>query len=248
MTNTYEIKTEHFSGPLEKLLELIESQKMNITSVNLASVTADFLEYLNHIQTLKPDNTTNIDKITLNRLISDFIVIASKLLLLKSKTLLPQIELTPEEEEEIFDLESRLRIYKEIKTAGVDFKSIWDNEKRSFARDLFQNKPPIFYPPTELKPTTLAKIASQLASIERNHIPKGEMPKQTIISLSSKIQELIERINQTPSFSFKGYSKEKERREVVALFLAILHLIRDKLIDIEQSSTFGDVIIKKNNI
>jgi len=138
MPHIYEIKTEQFSGPLEKLLELIESQQMNITSVSLASVTADFLHYLNHLQTAETANP-NLDKDSLHRLISDFIVVASRLLLIKSKHLLPQIELTPEEGTEIFDLEERLKIYKEIKLASIHVKSLWTDNRHSSARDLFQN-------------------------------------------------------------------------------------------------------------
>ena len=82
----YELKTEQFSGPIEKLWELIEEKKLEITELNLAEVTADFLNYLKTIEKVEP------------KLLADFVVIASRLLLIKSKALLPNLELTVEEE------------------------------------------------------------------------------------------------------------------------------------------------------
>src|SRR3989344_8157637 len=100
----FEVKSEAFNGPMAKLLELIEEKQLEITRVNLATVTADFIKYIESLgEAVMPD------------ILSDFIVVASRLLLIKSKVLLPNLELTQDEEGDILDLEHRLRIYREYK-------------------------------------------------------------------------------------------------------------------------------------
>ncbi|MEK7162430.1 MAG: segregation/condensation protein A, partial [Patescibacteria group bacterium] len=97
---TYELKLENYQGPLQKLLELIEEKKMEITIINLAEVTSSFFEYLKKLEALGMDHS----------LLADFLVIASKLLLIKSKVLLPSLPLTEEEESDIRGLESQLKL------------------------------------------------------------------------------------------------------------------------------------------
>src|SRR5258706_15754469 len=102
---TYELKIEQYEGPLEKLLQLIEERKLAITEISLAAVTDDFLKYLETMLEVPPG------------VLADFIVVASRLVLIKSKSLLPELPLTEEEEEDIKDLEQRLLLYKRLKEA-----------------------------------------------------------------------------------------------------------------------------------
>ncbi len=111
----FEVKQDVFSGPMEKLLELIEVRQIEITRVNLATVTADFIAYVEQLgETISP------------AILSDFVVIAARLLVLKSKVLLPSLELTQEEESDILDLEHRLRLYREFKKGGEYLKTLWN--------------------------------------------------------------------------------------------------------------------------
>ena len=150
----YTIKTELFSGPLEKLLELIEERKLEITAMNLAEVTGDFLNYLKNIQ-----------EKTEPGILADFVVIASKLILIKSKALLPNLELTKDEETEIKDLETRLKIYNEFRIAAQHIKELVEKETRSYSRPLLAalGKQAVFYPPQELKLSDLSRAALNLA-------------------------------------------------------------------------------------
>src|ERR1700691_5014627 len=115
----YELKMGEFSGPLEKLLELIEAQKMDVSEVSMARVTDDFLKYLEALKTSGLADAVAdgmaldaLDKVRLDlRVLADFISVASRLIFLKSKYLLPGLALTDEEEADIKDLESRLQIY-----------------------------------------------------------------------------------------------------------------------------------------
>lgn len=98
----FEIKTEQFSGPLDLLLKLIEERNLEITEISLSSVTNEYLDYIKQIES----NTNEL---------ADFLVIASTLILIKSKAILPTLELSSEETEEILDLKERLIVYKIFK-------------------------------------------------------------------------------------------------------------------------------------
>ena len=125
----YELKTEKFSGPLEKLLALIEAREMDVSEVSMAHVTDDFLKYL---ETFKKDG---VDGVALEfdlRVLADFIAIASKLIFLKSKYLLPGLALTEEEEADIKDLDPRLHIYQQLKPAIKLVNRLWQTSRAPF--------------------------------------------------------------------------------------------------------------------
>lgn len=231
----YQVKTEQFSGPLNKLLELIEAKKLEITTLSLAEVTADFINYVR-----------NLEKGIGPQVLADFVVVASRLILIKSKTLLPSLELTKEDEEEIKDLESRLKIYKEFKEGGQIIKQLWDKNQAAFSRELFENLPPIFYPSKNLSTNNLTKAIMKLTEALRELMPETHNLKRTIISVEEKVKELLIRLTQAAGHSFESLAKDKPKQEIIAAFLAILHLLRDKLINVEQIGQFGDIILKKS--
>jgi len=230
----YEIKTESFAGPLDKLLEMIEERKMEITIVNLAGITNDFLKYL---QTLNKENVHP-------SVISDFVIVASKLLLIKSKALLPSLELTQEEEKDIQDLELRLKIYKEFKEASLKVKSLWENKQYCFGKELFSDLPPIFYPPEKLESKDLVGPIEKIIIELKALIPEKKSIKKAVISIKEKMEELLNRFKQQAENSFRGITESKSKLEIIVFFLAVLHLIRDRLITSTQGDQFSDIIIK----
>lgn len=233
--NTYEIKLDQFTGPLDKLLELIEERKMEITLVNLAEITNDFLKYLQDIN----EETTHPS------IIADFIIVASKLLLIKSKALLPSLELTQEEEKDIQDLELRLKIYKEFKEASLKIKTLWENKKYCFGKELFSDLPAIFYPPKNLEIKDLIDPIEKIIAELKALIPEKKTVKKTVISIKEKMEELLGRFKQKAEDSFKNVIESKSRLEIIVFFLAVLHLIRDRLITTTQGDQFSDIIIKQ---
>lgn len=232
----YDLSLEYYQGPLDKLLELIEEKKLEITLVSLAQVTADFLVY---VKKLENDNDVN------RRLIADFISIASKLLVLKSKTLMPSLELEADEENEIKNLELRLKIYQEIKQTQVLIKDKWNTKNQIYNRELLTGSGPLFYPPSKLTKeelfTAFFKIVEEL---ERTLKPTGSV-KIEIINLQKKIEEIVKRLSEKPVF-LKSLRKQETRGELIALFLAVLHLIREHLIYVEQENHFDEIKIAKN--
>lgn len=229
----YEFKTEQFSGPIEKLLELIEEKKMEITELNLADVTADFLKYLEKLESVE------------SRLLADFIVVASKLLLIKSKAILPGLPLTEDEEKDIKDLEARISFYQQFKPAIAILKNMAEQKKFSFSRPLFFGRPAIFYPPKNLNNETLRRaIDSALEALKEISTRETKVIESSIISLEEKIKEVVSRLDGGTQY-FGKIAKEKSRAEIIVFFLALLHLLREQMIKVEQEQVFDDIIIKK---
>lgn len=235
----YEVKTEKFTGPLDKLLQLIEEKHLEITQVSLAEVTTDFLSYVK-----------TIGEKALPAILADFLVVAAKLVLIKSKALLPMLELSQEEEGEIHDLESRLRIYREFKVAGEHITKLWGKNKIAYGRPLFLSlgDSVIFYPPAALKLGDLSQAIKNLAISLQALLPETSKVKRAIITIEQKIEELLNRLKggeASGRHSMKTMVKEKSREEVIVLFLAILHLLKDKMIFVEQGGHFEDIMIQK---
>ncbi len=235
--NNYEVKLDKFSGPLEKLLEMIEERELEITMVSLAQITGDFLEYLKTL-----DETSKHPSV-----LADFVVIASRLLLIKSKAILPSLELTEEEETDIKDLEQRLRVYKEFKVAAELMKNTWEKRQSVYGRELFSNLPVIFYPSPNLSTGSLTaklnEILHELAAL----IPDKQMVRKVVMTLEHKVRELLNRLKDQAQQSFRNLSQDKPKIEIIMIFLAVLHLLRERLISAEQSEQFSDIAISSGN-
>lgn len=226
----YELKIDEFEGPLGKLLELIEERKLEVTRLNLAEVTADFLKYL---QTLKETDP---------RTIADFIAVAAKLILIKSHALLPQIQLSEEEEKEALDLTLRLKIYKEFKAAELCLKPLWLKHV-AYSRDYLTGVPNGFYLNGKLEPADLLKRIVKLSEELSIFFPKQCSAQIKLLNIEEKIKELIIKVDKVFKTSFNEVTRDKTRSEVVVLFLALLHLLKDNLVNINQGDRFSDIEI-----
>ena len=220
---TYELALDAYRGPLDKLLELVEEKKLAITEISLAAVTADFLAYLKKLEAEK------IDQI----LLADFLAVASKLILIKSKFLLPSL-VTEEDELEIRDLEIRLRLYQEIKQAMILVKRSWQPLPQIFSREYLAQIGPVFYPPREV-------TAGLFADFEKIFRPVAVI-KTEIINLKAKIEEVFKKLTDRP-LEFQKLSNRHSKNELIVLFLAILHLIKEQLILVNQPTHFREMTI-----
>jgi len=234
----YELKLEQFSGPIEKLLELIEEKKLEITELSLAQVTADFLAYLQTL-TDADDTQTNAEKV------ADFLVVASRLLLIKSKALLPELVLAEEEEEEIKDLERRLKIYQEFKAARNYLKALWREQPLIFSREFLAASGFNFYPPKNLKPTDLKTALENIVKELQKFIYETQEIKLEVINLAEKMQEFLKRFKTAPKISFNKITDSQSRNEIITYFLVILHLIKDHLVQVQQNKRFSEITIEK---
>jgi segregation and condensation protein A len=236
----YEFKTEQFSGPIEKLLEMIEAKKMEITDLNLAEVTADFLDYLEKAKNGKQESAMD------SRVLSEFIVIASRLILIKSKALLPSLELSGEDEQEIEKLKDRLKFYKEFRPALALIKKKWAEGKFSVSRPLFANRPAIFYPAENITFEELKKSLEKIFESLKEFEDKSQPMENSIIRLEEKIEEILEKLASS-EFDFEGMAKERGKTEVIVMFLAVLHLLARRLIKVEQNGRFSGIMLKKHH-
>lgn len=234
----FQLQLEQFSGPIEKLLEFIEEKKLEITELSLAEITADFIKYLNglnkQIESGSPVNS---------RILADFIVIASRLLLIKSKALLPNFNLTSEEEKEIKDLENRLKLYQQFKPAIYYLKNLWEKNNFSISRPLFAGRAAFFYPAENITIESLKKSIAAVFEVFEELTKKTQSIKSSHISLEEKIQEVLSRLKK--NLKFNKLTEEKTRPEIIVLFLAVLYLLGKQVIKVEQKEKFSDIMIEK---
>lgn len=233
MVVMYNIKLEQFEGPLELLAELIDGEKLNITRISLAQVTDQYLEYLEKNEDI---NLANL---------ADFLTVASKLILIKSKSLLPLLVLDDDEEEEIVDLENQLIEYKKFKDASVKIGEILDSDKCSFSRESFLELDPVFSPPEDLSVDDLENAYGMIL----NEIPAvddlREERVREVVSLKEKIDNLRIFLKKKIETSFHELvDGSQDKVEVVVSFLAMLEMAKRRIIAVEQEGIFEDIKLK----
>jgi len=237
-TEDFKIKTAGFEGPFGLLLNLIEKRKLFINDVSLSAVTEDYLSYMNKLGELSPAE------------VSSFVLVAASLLLIKSKSLLPNLDLTLEEEGDIKNLEERLRLYELFTKLGSNIKNDF-GEKIIFAPEERKNEILIFLPDEQITKESMMTFARDVLGAMPKKIFMPEVEIRAVISIEEMIDKLTERIKNAVKMSFKdfngtGKSATKEEKVVVIVgFLAMLEMVRQGIIDAVQEIDSGDIIIEK---
>jgi len=232
----YHIKTEKFEGPLDLLLELIEKEKMNINEFSLAHVTDQYLEHIKNDKTIHLEN------------LADFLSVASKLILIKSRTLLPLLEFSEEEEEEIKDLAQQLAEYKKFKEASLKLGQIAEKKKISYSREIFSGVKATFYPPENFNVYDFKKHFQVILE----EIPVVEKLEQEfvaeVVTLEQKIDDLQNFLRQKIETSFVELTASAENKvDVIVSFLAILEMVKQRIVDVEQIGIGEDIKLKISN-
>jgi segregation and condensation protein A len=234
---TYNVKLEKFEGPMELLLELIEKEKLNITELSLARVAGEYLEYIK-----------NNEKIQLDHL-AEFLSVASRLILIKSRSLLPALKFSDEEEAEIRDLAAQLEQYKKFKEASAKIRKMAEAGRMCFCREGFLGVKSVFYPPRNLNAFDLKKnflkILSEIPLIEKLQ----EEIVAEVITLEEKISDLEQTLRQKIETSFSNLiSGAREKIDIIVSFLAVLEMVKQRIINVEQNKLFEDIklSIKEN--
>jgi segregation and condensation protein A len=230
----YALKIEHYEGPLEKLLELIEERKLDVSEISLATVTDDFLKYLEGLPEVAP------------ALLADFLVVASRLVLIKSKALLPELVLTDEEEHDIKDLEHRLETYRRLKGAERHVMELWRSGHHAASRPyLFHaaSLPPIFHPGSGLDAAVLAEAFRRIYTVLEKITLETATVRDTIVSLEEKMRDVLARMATLREINMIGLSPSRSRADIVVIFLAVLHLAREGRVILAQAEQFSDIIV-----
>ncbi len=229
--------------PYDKILDLVESKQLDITAVSLSEITSDFLDY---VRNLREPASRRSDP----HVLADFVAVAAKLLLIKSKALLPSIQLSQEEESDIKELEERLKIYQRFRLASHHLKNILETENRSFARPYLIGSGVLFRPPKKIaaiqlwQSVTLAaeKIGRDIGNWQKNQ----ELVKIKIISIETKIKELMVKFTQSlKSRKFSQLIKDRTKSEMVVVFLAVLHLLKENKVTISQQRPFQEIYVER---
>ncbi len=237
MIDSFKIKTPAFEGPLDLLLSLVEKRKLFINDIALSKVTDDFIAYIQNFEAMPMADS------------AQFILIASTLLLIKSKSLLPALTLTEEEEEGIHDLETRLKIYKRIKDASINVKNLFGNEMIFFQST--QRLPQsVFAPHESMNLLSLAQAIKDIikALPKKENIPKAVVRK--VVSLEEMIENLTKRITQGLKMKFSDFSSghKAEKVNVIVSFLAMLELVKQGIIYVTQENNFDDIHMESKEV
>jgi len=237
MGSGFTIKTEVFEGPLDLLLSLVEKRKLFINDISLAAVADDYISYIQRFQNLPVGHTAN------------FILIASTLVLIKSKSLLPTLTLTEEEEGSIEDLQQRLKEYKRIKELSIHVKESF-GKQIIFQRNQSTHREPVFSPDKKTSTeSVLFAIKNIIAKLPKKEIISQAVVKK-VVSLEEVIGNLTGRIQSALSLSFREFAGvgKKERVEVVVGFLAMLELVKQGVIDVVQEESFKDISMESKEV
>ena len=233
----YLVKSGEFEGPVHLLLQLIQDRKMHVSEVSLAAVTEDFLKFL-------ADNTLSYSQV------SSFIVVASTLVLVKARSLLPQMELTEEEEASIEDLTERIRQYQVVQKYAEALSPLY-LKNVSFERT-WVDRNPVFAPDAQM---TTPGLATVMQGIFEAFPVMEKLPEKTmrvVVRLEEVIENLRNRVQSGLAFhsrdimdKYRNAIDPTEKREAkvfaVVSFLAILELVKKGIGNVAQHDQFGDI-------
>lgn len=236
MPEDFKVKVGEVEGPLQLILDLVEKRKLHISEVSLSQIADEFVEHIKSFDQGESDYIPNL---------SDFILVASTLLLIKSRSLLPTLQLTEEEEGSIEDLEKRLAEYKKYKELSQKISKMFGNFLY-FAEEP-KEKMVVFHPAADI---SLLSLKNALLQVLQNVPQKAaELPKVTvekIVSLQEMMQNLSERIKTSLKTSFRDFSRlgKAEKVEVIVSFLAMLELVKRGAVRVSQDKHFEDIEIE----
>lgn len=223
-----------FEGPLDLLLSLIEENKLPITDVSLASVADQYVAYVNRLEEIDP------------AAVMEYLLIAVRLMFIKSQVLLPRpAERDDEDEEPTDDLAEQLIAYQRAKAAAELLRQIEDAHHRSFlrpARPIARPSAPVLQPGDAFE---LAKALKQvLARLENEEKPALELQPQ--VSIDARIEDIRERLKDGGPQSFMQLLTSVCTRDaVVATFLAVLQLLKRLEIEVQQDQPLGEIRIRR---
>ncbi len=230
----FRLPESEFEGPLDLLLHLIEHRELDITRVSLGAVADQFLE------TISAPGVIELSAL------ADYLVIAAKLILIKSRLLLPQPETpTPEGEEDIGEsLARQLREYKMFKQVAVFLRERERQGLRAYPR---------FAPPPRPQPASWKLVgvtaddlarALQNALHVRPSLPQGTLSVPLSVSIDQEIRRIVELTTKRARVNFSRLLKRAETRiGIIVTFLAVLELIKRNQIDAQQDGLFGEIVL-----
>ena len=243
-TNKYAIKIENFEGPLYLLCHLIDVNKMNICDIKISEIADQYIDYINKMEEMNLEIT------------SEFLVMASTLIYLKSKQVLPNDN---EESEELTEQELLQRIieYKKYKEITKKLREMYNDSAVRYYKAPDDIELPKQKLEKEYSQEEIVTLYKEI--IERNNNKINENAKNIekiaitdTYSVASKVKEMLKELSKKPKFIFNAlFSMKKcEKEEVVTAFSGLLELSRRNKVTTSQNELFGDISVEKqkNNV
>ena len=239
----YSIKIEDFEGPLDLLCFLVKKNKMNIDDINIYKIIEEYLEYMYIMESLNLEVAT------------EFITMASMLIYLKSKKILPK-SCDDKEEDEISEelLKEKIIQYKKYKQASIRLSSRYEeyNYRVSKKREeLVLDKKEfegLYTPYTLTRSYKLQILKFQMKeNVNKDNIDRLVIKEK--VSVKDKIKEMFTLLSKIPKFIFNTMflNKNKSKDEIISAFLGILEMAKKNEIKIKQENIFSDILVEKSN-
>ena len=221
------ISVDTFSGPLDLLLQLIEQQQLDISQISLSTVAEQYISELQKMTELPVDE------------LADFLVIAAKLVLIKSKLMIGT-EVEPDEVG--LDLERQLRMYREFVEAAKKMNTLFNKRRVGYPRDSWVTMEPMFNPPERIKAGDLESIfhdvLKELEPITR--LPQTVMVRT--INIREKINHIKDHLLQVKQTSLRELLQHaNSKTDIIITFLALLELVKQRDITLAQETMYGEV-------
>ncbi len=240
----YEVELAGFSGPLDALLELVERKKLELNEVNLTAVTGDFMRYVGEL-TRVPEPRP----VSLVQTIADFLSVATRLLLLKSRALLPSDEEATVDVEDPELLAEQLRTYQAVKPALLAFRRAYLKRQPLVSRPYLKGvragtDRAVFAPPPGLEVGALHEAASRVLQLATLVAKEVAEVRHKVISLQKAISDVVHRLASAGSAKFSELTSGISRADSIVMFLAALHLARDQRVSLVQEEPFSDIVLE----
>ena len=228
--SNFVVRTEKFEGPLDLLYSLIEKRKLQINTISLAEIADEFIGRVKNTE-ISIEET------------AQFVYTASILILIKSRTLLPMLEYTQEEETDMETLESRLQIYGFIHSKAVPFFDAW---KKTLFLPYFRKEKQQIKFIKEVTPSFQMIHSLALNIVEDiSFLKMPEKKIENIVSLEEMIEKVLVSIREKLRFHFKELTNKMNKEDAVISFLAILELFKKNMLSVTQQVAFDDIVIEK---
>ncbi|OGG48579.1 hypothetical protein A3G63_00830 [Candidatus Kaiserbacteria bacterium RIFCSPLOWO2_12_FULL_52_8] len=226
----FTIKTDGYEGPFELVLDLIEARKLLVNDLALSSITEDFILHVRSQATFPVEATAN------------FIQIAATLLLIKSKSLIPDLTLTEEESGDVEDLKRRLEAYEKVREASRELARIYG--KAVMIQEGERPLEVLFAPARDLSAPALAEALARVLSAREEVKELPEARVKPLVTIEEMMDRLAKRVQSAMTLSFKEFAgTSKKKVEVIVSFLALLELVKQGAVAAEQLDAHGDIRI-----
>lgn len=231
-------RTEEFEGPLDLLLQLVEREELDISEVSLSKVADQYVAHVNSAKGKIPPEE-----------LADFLVIAAKLVFMKSRLIMPSI--ADEEFEEGPDLASQLRLYHKFMHAAQRLDECWNANRISFprARRVVRSLDVAFAPPAGISVSGMHGAMKQIIARLTPVVKLPEAAVKRAVRIQDKIAEFAKKLRSKTKLTFSHFVKgAKDKHERVVSFLALLELVKQRVVSVNQDDLFEDIDIAANDL